>query len=457
MIRVLFGGAARKADLEELDAPKPTVPEPPSPVQTAIGSLRSIDQFQKIELDVLDRALANETNQAAAFSDILTFFTFHPERAASISSSRHFLIEIPDSISGRLAALASIYVRGHPLQHAMIICDELIRLADIDVSYVLKSRVAGRLGGTEAEVAEINAGLAAHPDSELLQLALIDCALRSGRTEEANRMLVHLRPKLQRHLAGEIAVAQVNQRDLEKAAAEGLLFFGDDKDIYTDEFCRSMWISYYESYTTRTAEQHGDPLLSDLWNEEVDRIAGDCNVVLDFGSMCADPIFRAALKHPKIDFYCFDRQPFIARLNAEAYPADNLHCREGDIFDAIVEIGRLPGRKALTHVRTTCILYPRFVEKLYAACRDAGIDYIIFIEGAGTSRTNLKAYDYDAMQTRSVVINHKLYLHDYKTMLSEAGYRTESFRRISTPGIWRGTHPDSYIAIQYVGLAKAAG
>ena len=116
----------------------------------------------------------------------------------------------------------------------------------------------------------------------------------------------------------------------------------------------------------------------------------------------------------------------------------------------------MPGRKALTHVRTATVLYPDLVQKLYCACRDAGIDHIVLIEGAGMQRITLRFHDFDAMPVRSLVTKHKLYLHDYRSMLGAAGYTVRSRERVQAPGLWRGFHPSSYLGSQYVVHAARA-
>src|SRR5687767_5905122 len=88
-------------------------PEEP-PIKTALNSMRGTDHFQKNELDVIDRAIKQNLDESAAFSEVLDYFSQHPERAALISSSMHYLAEMPENIAARLAALASIYMRGHP-------------------------------------------------------------------------------------------------------------------------------------------------------------------------------------------------------------------------------------------------------------------------------------------------------------------------------------------------------
>jgi hypothetical protein len=165
--------------------------------------------------------------------------------------------------------------------------------------------------------------------------------------------------------------------------------------------------------------------------------------------MCAQPLYEAALRTPNTTIFACDRQPLIKELNEAAYPAPNLHFRACDIFEMLSEVAKLPGRKALTHVRTTCVLYPHLVEKLYAACRDAGIEHILMIENADLRRSHLRFYEFDAPPARSIVTKHNLHLHDYRSLLEEAGYTVRRRDRIRTPGLWRGFHPSSYLGSEH--------
>ena len=98
---------------------------------------------------------------------------------------------------------------------------------------------------------------------------------------------------------------------------------GND-DIYTDESCKAFWLSYYESYNYRSSMYHGDRQLLEQFLDWVKSISNEVDVVLDFGNLCAQPLFEAAKLFPNIKFIGADRQEFIAKLNRNAYESKNL-------------------------------------------------------------------------------------------------------------------------------------
>ena len=106
---------------------------------------------------------------------------------------------------------------------------------------------------------------------------------------------------------------------------------------------------------------------------------------------------------PNIKFIGADRQEFIAKLNRNAYESKNLSFEHGDILKTIKKVGKLPGKKALVHVRTTCTVYPKFVEKLYQNCFEHQFSRIFFIETAGMCFSDLQFRDFSHMKELSVL------------------------------------------------------
>ena len=172
-------------------------------------------------------------------------------------------------------------------------------------------------------------------------------------------------------------------------------------------------------------------------------------MVLDFGALCAQPLFEAASLFPKMRIFGTDRQKFIADMNNTAYPIANLSFDHGDIFDVMKRVGALPGQKALIHIRTACTLYPKFVEDLYNAAKKYGFTHIYMIENAGLVRTRLQFMDFNTMEEIALVTKHRLNIHNYRKQLEQADYQIKSFARLSAPGLWRGEHPANYLGSQY--------
>lgn len=425
-----------------------------SGVRDVLRQMQDFDQVRQPQIEFLDRFFnASGRNQADA-AHILNFFTLWPEKCKLIGGSEYFLSSNPASIPLKLAVLAGNYANGK-FEQLVPVCDQLLQHYECDLSYALKARIAGRQFGPDAELRAIEAGLERFPESVLLSLYEVETAASHNEVERANVLVERMRSKLERDLDEEIRVACKNQRDLEQAMSERRMFLPSDKDIYSDEMVRVMWQSYYESFNTRTIYQHGDAVVAQSYLDTLERCAGEVDILLDFGSMCAHPIYQSALRYPKTEFFCFDRQQLIADLNSSAYRLPNLHFWAGDIFDALKEVAKLPGRKALLHIRTVCVLYPSFVEKLYEESRRSGIERIIGIENAGMSRTDLRFRDFETMQERAIVTKHRLYLHNYKRLLEDAGYRVEHWRRLPTLQLWMGWDPAAYLGSQYIFVGKA--
>jgi hypothetical protein len=454
-VRILRRSAAA-APWRRRPAPQPTAPKvassfvPPAVPAELVNLLRSwtgMDFVRQFQLDELEQAYRAAPTPGAT-AKIVEFFTAHPELGRLLTKSHYYAHANVSSAVFQLVLLSCAYADGRTdglIEPAL----RLIALIDDEVTWAIAVRAIGIECGLEAERTALVEAVERFPESHLLGLNQAEFLIAADEVAAANRVVERLRPRIAAELADEIAAAEDNQFDLDGAMAEERLVLSSEKDIYNDAFCRSMWISYYESYNTRNPRQHGDRLLADIYLRQLDDLNGDVDVVVDFGSMCAQPIFEAALRMPGVQFFACDRQPLIAELNEAAYPAPNLDFRACDIFEMLSEAAKLPGRKALSHVRTACVLYPDLVRKLYAACRDAGIDHILLIENADLQRTTLRFYEFDALPAPSIVTKHKLYLHDYRSMLDDAGYTVRRWDRIRTPGLWRGFHPANYLGSQY--------
>ena len=92
---------------------------------------------------------------------------------------------------------------------------------------------------------------------------------------------------------------------------------------------------------------------------------------------------------------------------------------------------------------------PSFVSELYQRSAKAGINDIVFIESAGMVRSQLKFLEFDKMPMRAVITKHNLHLHDYKTLLEEAGYKV-NWKRQPTIALWTGWGTDAYLGSGYL-------
>jgi hypothetical protein len=341
--------------------------------------------------------------------------------------------------------VAALYCEGRDADAAAV-AEALLGIEDNELTRALASRVAWAHAGFEAERRALDAALAKFPNSRLLRLHLISHLINTNQIDAANARIREDVDAIRADLSAEIEPAVANQADLESAMAEGRLEIPDANDIYREDFVRSMWLSYYESFVTRSPRQHGDAALGSQYADLIASLAAASDVIVDFGAMCGQWLAEAARRHPAVTFYGSDRQPLIRAMNERAYREPNLQFRDGDIFDTLREAAARPGRKAMIHVRTGCVLYPALLDRLYRFCAgEAGVTEIGLIEGAGMSRVTFDVADFDAMPAAARVTKHKLYLHDYKNVLARAGYGIRTWQRQPTLALWNGFGAGGYV------------
>ncbi|HAU1152643.1 TPA: hypothetical protein JBI12_11980 [Legionella pneumophila] len=414
------------------------------------SEIECLDYFGIQELRVLDNffsQLPDENSKIAAAKILIEFFSKFPEKARLISSSYYYLSLMPMSTISYLIFVTANYSMGRAawcLKAAKILAEQWSN----PLTNIILARVLRECEGLDAERAVLEKAYLDEKDMVVFY-NLISNLIDSDRVEEANNAIETIRPSVEKELAEEINTVKKNQTLLELGIKNDLFAPEGDNDIYTDEMCRNYWTSYYESFVTRREHVHGDRLILNHFLNWIQSVENDVDVVLDFGTLCAQPLYEASILVPRIQFIGTDRQKFIAEMNSEAYPAPNLSFDHGDIFEVMEKVGSLPGRKALVHIRTTCTLYPKFVEELYGYARKFGFTHIYMIENAGLVRSQLKFIDFKSMQEKALVTKHRLNIHNYREQLENAGYCVNTFHRLAAPGLWRGEHPANYLGSQY--------
>jgi hypothetical protein len=451
-----LAGTPPAAAVTPVEPPPP--PPPPPPVLDAkwLGAqFDAVNYLGPAELALMDRQFstaADEPTKLAFAKEVVGYFTVHPEKMRLVASSRYYLTRQP-SLAFRLAFIAANYVIGQSAA-CLDVAEQLATDWPNSFTQILWARVNEDALGPDAEHRILAGAAAGYPDDKTVRLNLIENLIATNRVADANRAVEQIRSFITPFLADEIAAATINQKTLEAAIERGQRFPEGDDDIYTDEMCRNYWTSYYESFVTRRERQHGDRLILSHFLNWVRTVANDVDVMLDFGTLCAQPLYEAAVLAPHVKFIGTDRQEFIAQLNNEAYRLPNLSFDHGDIFEVMERVSKMPGRKAFVHIRTTCTLYPRFVEEIYEAAARLGFEHIYMVENAGLVRTRLEFVDFDTMTAPAVVAKHRLHIHNYRRLLADNGYRVHDFRRNRAPGLWRGDHPASLLGSQYEIHAK---
>jgi hypothetical protein len=414
------------------------------------SDIQALNYFGILEVRVIDKLFTELTDEQSKIDNakiIIEFFSRFPEKARLISSSSYYLSLMADSIVFQLIYVTSNYY----LERASWCVTTARNLSEIwpnSLTAIIFARVLRESEGIEAERAVLEK---AYTDSNDLVVFynLITNLIDSDLVDEANAAIAKVRPQVENDLAEEISAVEINQVTLDEAIKNGAFAPEGDDDIYTDEMCRNAWLSYYESFVTRTEYFHGDRLLLNNFLRWISSSHNDIDVVLDFGALCAQPLYEAALMAPHIQFVGTDRQSFVAEMNSIAYPLSNLKFDHGDIFEVMEKVGALPGRKALVHIRTACTLYPAFIEKLYSTARELGFTHIYLIENAGMVRSRLEFIKFQSMNEKALVTKHRMNLHNYREQLGNAGYTINNFSRVCAPGLWRGDHAANYLGSQY--------
>lgn len=412
-----------------------SVAAPAPSVGSILSGRRHAADLEIKQLDVLLAAALNAEEVAKA---IIQVVSAQPEKGRYIGASDVFLERHPTSQAALLIFIAENYISERNLTRCGAAARRLLSLWPCELTHILLARSVELTEGAAEEHRILVAGLKDFPDSSALRLNLIDNLIGTDQVAAANDVVTEISSLVKAELADEIATVVANQNDLELAMREGEFAPTGDADIYTDEFCRASWISYYESYVGRSERYHGDRMLLRNFVKWVESVEGEVDVILDFGSLCAQPLFEAALAAPAVHIVGTDRQKLLADLNAHAYKAPNLSFDFGDIFDVMARVAKMPGRKALAHVRTTCTLYPAFVDKLYAEASRLGFDHIYLLENAGFVRSQLQFLPFEGMEPDAVVTKHRLNYHNYHRQLTKHGYATKKMSRVRAPGLWRG-------------------
>lgn len=240
---------------------------------------------------------------------------------------------------------------------------------------------------------------------------------RLGKTSEANTLLSEITQPI-RSLGYSFV-----EREAELSDAMVNKLMHRKSDIYSDSYSEVLWWIYYNIFTGRTRYQDSDcqsaeeyiGLLSNLLRFD---LGIDC--VIDFGVFCGYIIRRVASKFPNVSLLGIDRNPVLRDLNEKYLALSNLRYFAGDIIESLPELVSGSSRSVLFHSRTATLVFPEFLRTLYRECYEQGVEYIAFSEPIGISHTNIQ---FPVLSGgRSVVMRDQMFIHDYDTILKEAGY-----------------------------------
>lgn len=376
----------------------------------------------------------SEEKRHEFYEFLLRYFTLHPRKTKYIEQ-KYFQNMFSENDFYWASRLGSHFGRGQ---------FEVARQCAVNISNwnsvncnLLPARIAYAENDLTREQSALEAAEKQYGLIPDIALSWLEFYYKQENIEKANYYLDLAREPLEDFLSDEIEAVREPARYL-RASIEGKpLNTPDEFDIYDDELTRLTWLGYYERFIMQSRFQSGDGFLIDSVDQSMTDLIQSENIqhVLDFGSLCAEIIARPARKCPKTNFVGIDRQEFVATMNYQGYDEPNMSFVSGDIFDYLPEFAKLDGKKLLFHARTACLIYPDIVTNIYKKCHSAGVEYIMFWEGDGLSRDTMKLEGFETMKEVSVARKSVLLNHNYKQILSDAGYEVVEFARMDSPAL----------------------
>src|SRR5262249_6308082 len=285
------------------------------------------------------------------------------------------------------------------------------------------ARAALALDDQERANVLLTDGLNAFPLDLFLTMELATLRYQQGNVDAANELAQTVRD----HFAAERQALEPLQREIEQAIAGDRLTKTIEHDIYTDDFVVDNWLFYWRSYTGFNEFQDGNVALDVGIRTEIERLlAGplrDTTTFIDFGAFCGYTIATLAKRFPNIHFIGIHRPEVVRVLNEQTFQAPNIEFIAGDILELLDSGRNFGGRPVLFHSRTAVFCYPAFLTLLYRKSRERRIRNIVFQEGSTFfSRWHLRFFRDGEYPQVSMAGRDSTILHDYRTILSSAGF-----------------------------------
>jgi ubiquinone/menaquinone biosynthesis C-methylase UbiE len=157
----------------------------------------------------------------------------------------------------------------------------------------------------------------------------------------------------------------------------------------------------------------------------------DATTFIDFGAFCGYTIATLATHFPRTWFIGIDRPEIAKSLNDQAFGRKNVEFLDGDILDLVASRESFGARPVLFHSRTAVFCYPEYLRQLYRICAEKGIRDIVMQEGSTFfSRWYLRFFEPGKYPAISFAGRGSTFLHDYMTLLREAGFEIRSSKDI---------------------------
>jgi hypothetical protein len=321
-------------------------------------------------------------------------------------------------------------------------------------NYLLAYRAAVLLNDKEQSALEcLREGLQRFPNDLILKLCEAGTYYRNFETAKANVILNNLPVQFLERLKNyDIAGTSAKhltefEQELKTAIADKLVErpkaqHGKIGDTYGEDSVTGYWNQLYYAFNFYNRFQHGWGNLAFMIEniiQETINDHSDITQVIDFGTFCANPLFRLSINNPAIKFFGVDREHATKNLNDAAYQNSNLNFIAGQIIDVLPTIAT-NNTSMLFHSRTATLIYPEQLKRIYKACAANGVKYIATYENFALSRTELKYFDFERMPAEAVPYGSVMMIHNYPAYMKEAGYEIVSEKRFPYADLfWKGS------------------
>lgn len=290
---------------------------------------------------------------------------------------------------------------------------------------LLAARCLMRPPGFEKEMLPyLQDAVARYPDDLHLVANFAAALFVQGEVKEANANIARVEKQFRDAAEPQRANLQKSSRTLNHAIDHGIADHTAFEDTaYFEESVEEMWETYF-----RLMIGQPEHLMFGWLNRRFQRAFAELAVppiekVINFGVMCAQPDVEAAGKHPRVRFFGVDTQRETQRINRLAYSAPNVEFIAATIEDALPRIMQSGGPAALFHARTATLLFPQRLRQIYRLCASSGVRRIALFENHSISHDHYRFFRFDDMPRESVIYKNWQFLHNYKKLLEEAGYR----------------------------------
>lgn len=292
--------------------------------------------------------------------------------------------------------------------------------------------------GREREaLAYLQGRLAAFPEDLPLASNYAAMLFATGQVDEANRAIAPVTGQYQAAVDPEqrarfTKASEALNRAIDQKIADRLVF---DDSAYFEENIEKIWETYF-CYMIGHPPHLMFGWLNSLFRDRLSGLAshGAAPKIVNFGVMCAQPDYEAALRHPRARFIGVDTQQQTAHLNRTAYgTASNMEFIAGDIEEVLPRTVKPGDESALFHARTATLLYPDRLRNLYRLCASLGVQRIALFENYSISHDYYRFFDFASMPRISIIYKNWQFIHNYQRLLEDAGYDVTSKEVFPSP------------------------